>query len=304
MRQRGLPCENARRRTSGGGFVMLSAFSAGVRIAGVEAGSVRKAMRLALAAALVALLSSCATGRNPLAKWERSRNFNERQPMLIVLHYTTEESAEKSLHTLKTANSKGPVGVHYLLGRDGRIYQLVKDGKRAWHAGGGRWGTITDVNSASIGIEIDNSGHDPFPDVQIAQLIVLLRDLTTRLHIPPTQIIGHEDMAPARKIDPGPLFPWKRLYDAGFGVWPDESAGDPPPGFDPWLAMQAFGYPLEDRAAAVRAFHHRFRGSEGTELDERDLRILYALTRPPEPEPPSPAPGRAEPQPQQERIVE
>ena len=194
-------------------------------------------------ALLAALLSSCATGHNPLAKWERSRNFNERQPVLIVLHYTTEESSEKSLHTLKTANSKGPVGVHYLVGRDGRLFQLVKDGKRAWHAGGGRWGTITDVNSASIGIELDNSGHDPFPDVQVDKLIVLLNDLTQRLAIPRRQVIGHEDMAPGRKIDPGPLFPWKRLYEAGFGMWPDPDAGEPPPGFDGWLAMAAIGYP-------------------------------------------------------------
>ena len=231
---------------------------------------------------LVSLLSACATGRNPLAKWERSGNFNERQPMLVVLHYTTEESSEKSLHTLKTANSKGPVGVHYLVGRDGRLFQLVKDGKRAWHAGGGRWGTITDVNSASIGIELDNSGHDPFPDAQIDKLIVLLEDLTRRLGIPRQQVIGHEDMAPGRKIDPGPLFPWQRLHEAGFGLWPDADAGDPPPGFDGWLAMAAIGYPLDDREGALRSFRHRFRGveSQSAEFGFEDLRILYALTRP------------------------
>lgn len=239
-------------------------------------------IRILPALLLALLLSSCATGRNPLAKWERSPNFNERQPMLVVLHYTTEESAEKSLHTLKTTNSKGPVGVHYLIGRDGALYQLVKDGKRAWHAGSGRWGTITDVNSASIGVEIDNSGHDPFLDVQIDRLIALLDDLTRRLGIPRHQVIGHEDMAPGRKIDPGPLFPWKRLHEAGFGIWPDENAGDPPPGFDGWLAMAAVGYPLDDREGALRSFRHHFRGieSQGTELDAEDLRILYALTRP------------------------
>lgn len=228
------------------------------------------------------LLSSCATGHNPLAKWERSRNFNERQPVLVVLHYTTEESSEKSLHTLKTANSKGPVGVHYLVGRDGRLFQLVKDGKRAWHAGGGRWGTIADVNSASIGIELDNSGHDPFPDAQIDKLIVLLNDLTRRLAIPRQRVIGHEDMAPGRKIDPGPLFPWKRLHEAGFGLWPDPEAGDPPPGFDGWLAMAAVGYPLDDPEGALRSFRHHFRGieSQGVEFEAEDLRILYALTRP------------------------
>jgi N-acetylmuramoyl-L-alanine amidase len=233
-------------------------------------------------AGLALLLGACAHGRNPLAKWEPSPNFNQRQPMLIVLHFTSEDSVEESLHTLKTANSGGPVGVHYLIGRDGRIYQMVKDTQRAWQAGRGSWGTITDVNSASIGIEIDNDGHSLYPDAQIDSLIVLLRDLTTRLRIPPTQIIGHEDMAPARKVDPGPLFPWKRLFEAGFGVWPDANAGEPPAGFDPWLAMRAFGYDISDRAAAARAFHHRFRGMEGGELDAEDARILHALTRIPE----------------------
>jgi N-acetyl-anhydromuramyl-L-alanine amidase AmpD len=227
------------------------------------------------------LLAACAH-HNPLAKWERSPNFNDRQPMLIVLHYTAENSVEQSLHTLKTTNSTGRVGVQYLIGKDGRIYQMVADGKRAWQAGKGRWGTIADVNSASIGIEIDNNGHDPFPDAQIDSLIVLLQDLTTRLHILPTQIIGHEDLAPGRKIDPGPLFPWKRLYDAGFGIWPDANVVAAPPGFDGWLAMAAIGYSLDNRANALQSFRHRFRGieSQGEELDAEDLRILYALSRP------------------------
>ncbi|MFT4198184.1 MAG: N-acetylmuramoyl-L-alanine amidase [Pseudoxanthomonas sp.] len=250
----------------------------------------------AVAAAL--LLASCASGRNRLAQWQRSPNFNQREPILIVLHYTAGQSAAQSLHTLKTRNSGGPVSVHYLIGRDGRLYQLVRDDKRAWHAGGGRWGAITDVNSVSIGIELDNTGYEPFPDVQIDQLIVLLNDLTARLHIPRTQVIGHEDLAPGRKIDPGPLFPWQRLHDAGFGLWPDANAGAPPPGFDGWLAMEALGYDLSDRAGALRSFHHHFRGmqSEGAELDPEDLRILYALTRPPPQVPAGPAPASPLPQ--------
>jgi N-acetyl-anhydromuramyl-L-alanine amidase AmpD len=234
---------------------------------------------LSLAALL--LLAACAH-HNPLAKWERSPNYNERQPILIVLHYTAENSVEEALHTLKTSNSTGPASVQYLIGKDGKIYQLVADNKRAWHAGGGHWGTITDVNSTSIGVEIDNNGHDPFTDAQIDSLIVLLHDLTKRLRIPRTQVIGHEDLAPGRKIDPGPLFPWKRLYDAGFGIWPDPSVGNPPAGFDGWLAMAAIGYSLDNHADALRSFRHHFRGidSQGDELDAEDLRILYALTRP------------------------
>lgn len=239
-------------------------------------------MRLLLAALMAALVGACAHSgpRNPLATWVPSKNFDERRPVVIVLHYTEQDSVEQSLDTLRSRNSGGRVSSHYLVGKDGKVYQLVSDTQRAWHAGAGRWGAITDVNNASIGIEIDNDGKSPFPDAQVDSLIVLLRDLTQRLRIPPTQIIGHSDLAPTRKIDPGPLFPWKRLAEAGFGIWPAEGAGDPPPGFDPWLALQAIGYSVNNRADTARAFHHRFRGMEGAELDAEDLRILHALTTP------------------------
>lgn len=253
--------------------------------------SVTPARRILAVAALTVLLAACAHSgpRNPLATWVPSKNFDERRPVVIVLHYTEQDSVEQSLDTLRSRNSGGRVSSHYLLGKDGKIYQLVSDAKRAWHAGAGRWGAITDVNNASIGIEIDNDGKSPFPDAQIDSLIVLLRDLTTRLRIPPTQIIGHSDLAPTRKIDPGPLFPWKRLHDAGFGLWPADPTQDPPAGFDPWLALQAIGYSIDNRADTVRAFHHRFRGMEGTELDAQDLRILHALTRTADTTPPAPA---------------
>jgi N-acetylmuramoyl-L-alanine amidase len=238
-------------------------------------------MRWRWIVALVALASLAACGplpvHNPLATWVPSRNYDARSPMLIVLHFTDQASVQQSLDTLRTHNSGGPVSAHYLIGKDGRIYQLVADSERAWHAGPGRWGTITDVNSASIGIELDNDGHSPFPPAQIRSLLLLLTDLTDRLHIPRTQIIGHEDLAPERKDDPGPLFPWNELAAAGFGVWPQGVLLDPPPGFDPWMALAAIGYPLDDRAAAVRAFHNHFRGAGGDELDPQDSRILYAL---------------------------
>src|SRR5690606_6248710 len=123
------------------------------------------------------------------------------------MHATEQASARESLDTLRTANSGGPVSAHYLVGDDGRLYQLVADADRAWHAGGGRWGTLTDLNSASIGIEIDNDGSEPYTDAQIAALLRLLDDLTTRLYIPKTQVIAHADLAPTRKRDPGARFP-------------------------------------------------------------------------------------------------
>jgi len=230
---------------------------------------------------VLVLLAACAPApaRNPLATWVPSPNHDERRAQLIVLHFTEQSSVQKSLDTLRTGNGEGPVSAHYLIGRDGHIYQLVADAQRAWHAGAGRWGTITDVNSASIGIELDNDGHSPYTPVQIDSLLHLLADLTDRLRIPRTQIVGHEDFAPTRRSDPGPLFPWKQLADAGFGRWPQGTLIDPPAGFDPWMALGEVGYPLNDRSAAVHAFHHHYRGMEGDTLDAQDLRILYALTR-------------------------
>ena len=235
------------------------------------------ASRLLFASILLACLSACGPVRNPMARWVPSPNYDARRPVAIVIHFTDQGSVQKSLHTLRTANSGGPVSAHYLVGSDGAIYQLVADDERAWQAGPGRWGTITDLNSASIGIELDNAGHTPFAQAQIDSLLRLLADLTTRLHIPPTQIIGHEDLAPGRKDDPGPLFPWQRLAEAGYGLWPRGPLVDPPPGFDPWMALALVGYPLDDRPAAVRSFHHHFRGMEGDMLDAQDLRVLYAL---------------------------
>src|SRR5688500_7205847 len=151
------------------------------------------------------LLAACthAPPRNPMAQWVPSPNQSARKPMLIVLHYTEQESVSQSLHTLRTANSGGPVSAHYLIGEKGDLYQLVADERRAWHAGGGSWGTISDVNSASIGIEIDNDGVEPFTEPQIATLLRLLDDLCTRHGIPRTNVIGHADMAPTRKIEIG-----------------------------------------------------------------------------------------------------
>jgi N-acetylmuramoyl-L-alanine amidase len=232
--------------------------------------------------ALILLLTGCVTAapHNPMATWVPSPNYDIRRPVVIVLHFTDQHSVQESLDTLRGHNSGGPVSAHYLVGRGGHIYQLVADQLRAWHAGGGRWGTITDLNSASIGIEIDNDGHSPFAPAQISSLLRLLTDLTTRLGISRTQIIGHEDLAPGRKTDPGPLFPWQQLAAAGFGRWPQGVLLNPPAGFDPWMAMAVVGYSLDDRAGAMRSFHDHFRGGDvtGESFDARDLRILYNLT--------------------------
>lgn len=233
-----------------------------------------------LAAACALALAACQTTapRNPIATWVPSPNYDIRRPQLIVVHFTEQESVRQSLHTLRTRNSGGRVSAHYLVGEDGRIYQLVSDEHRAWHAGAGSWGTIHDLNSASIGIEIDNDGREPYTRAQVEALIRLLEDLTTRHRIPKTAVIGHSDLAPGRKVDPGPLFPWKRLHEAGFGIWPDPDAPPPPPGFDPVTALRLIGYPVDDLEATIRSYRMRFRGDTASALDEEDLRILHALT--------------------------
>lgn len=245
-----------------------------------------KARLVALLA--TALLCACTAqpARNPLAEWVPSPNHDERRPVLIVIHATEQNGVERSLHTLRTQNRGGPVSAHYLIGRGGSLHQLVADERRAWHAGAGRWGTITDLNSTSIGIELDNNGGADFPPAQIDTLLRLLDDLCTRLRIPRHQIIAHYDMAPMRKRDPNVLFPWKALADAGFGPWPEDDAPPAPEGFDAWLALAAFGYPLDDPQAALRAFQRRFRGIESVlppdatqAPDAEDARILHALTR-------------------------
>ena len=239
-----------------------------------------------------AVLAGCAHehARNPMAEWVPSPNHDVRDPVIVVIHATEQGSATESLDTLRTRNAGGPVSAHYLVGDDGRIYQLVPDALRAWHAGGGRWGTITDLNSASIGIELDNDGSEPFTTAQVDSLVRLLEDLTERHGIPRTAVIAHADMAPMRKRDPGAHFPWATLAEAGFGQWPTGELVDPPPGFDPWMALRLLGYPLADatpgdeRAAAVRAFHRHFRGIDDGDdpaatLDGEDARILYGLVR-------------------------
>ena len=231
------------------------------------------------AAALALLLATaCQAPRNALAAWEPSPNFNARRPQLVVIHHTAETTFEGALRILQTQNSGGPVSSHYLIGRDGRLAQLVSDDHRAYHAGGGTWGPFRDLNSISIGIELDNNGYEPFAQPQIDALLLLLEDLTRRFSIPRTNVTGHADVDPVRKQDPNGAFPWKLLAERGYGLWPDEALVDPPAGFDPWLALKVIGYSLKDPAATVRAFHLHYKGTrEPAVLDDLDARILWNL---------------------------
>ena len=163
-----------------------------------------------------------------------SPNFNDRAPSValcyVVLHYTGMKTGAEARERL--CNQAAKVSAHYLIEEDGSIYQLVDEDKRAWHAGESFWRGVTDMNSASIGIELVNPGHEfgyvPFPEVQIEALIELSRGILTRHLIPPQRVVGHSDVAPARKVDPGELFPWEQLAANGIGMVPPPLAGEVP----------------------------------------------------------------------------
>jgi N-acetylmuramoyl-L-alanine amidase len=194
-----------------------------------------------------------------------SPNFDERAlPVtMLVLHYTGMPDAAGAIARLKDPAAK--VSAHYFVAEDGQILRLVAEDKRAWHAGRSWWRGVTDINSASIGIEIVNPGHEfgyrPFPEEQIDALIPLVADIVERHAITRGNVVGHSDIAPARKQDPGELFPWHRLARLRLALpRPTKNLMDPrwtDGGF--LLALERFGYDVRDGQAAVTAFQRRFR---------------------------------------------
>lgn len=195
-----------------------------------------------------------------------SPNFNERKmPIsMIVLHYTALPSCEDALDVLcdgDPARPSGRVSAHYLVDLDGTIFQMVDETKRAWHAGVGAWRDVRDVNSASIGIEIQNVGLDgngrrvPFPAAQIKAVTELCKDIQYRHSIRNENIVGHCDVAPARKQDPGEGFPWRLLAEAGVGLWTDQFA-EPDLPTDKMLAL--IGYDVSDLDKALVAFRRHW----------------------------------------------
>ena len=150
---------------------------------------------------------------DPSVQWRPSPNFNERRPNFVIVHATGDDTAAQALRTLTDPQSQ--VSSHYLIGREGTVYQLVDERNRAWHAGESKWGAHTDLNSTSLGIELDNNGREPFPEVQISALLKLLDGIADRYRIPTANYLGHGDIAPRRKVDPSRYFPWKRLADEG-----------------------------------------------------------------------------------------
>jgi N-acetylmuramoyl-L-alanine amidase len=181
---------------------------------------------------------------------------------MVVLHYTGMETAASAIDRL--ADPAAKVSAHWVVAEDGQVVRMVGEAERAWHAGKSWWRGVTDVNSASVGIEIVNPGHEfgyrPFPEEQMAAVEALVAAAVKRFAILPANVVGHSDVAPARKDDPGELFDWPRLARAGLAM------PIPAGGFDPgWtdagtlLALARYGYDVTDPKAAVVAFQRRFR---------------------------------------------
>lgn len=208
----------------------------------------------------------------------RSPNFGPRRdglrPELVVLHYTAMDSCEAACRAL--CDPAREVSAHYLISEAGDVTALVDEDMRAWHAGAGEWAGRGDVNSRSIGIELSNTGYTPFAARQIAALEALLPGILSRWSIAPEGVIAHSDMAPGRKIDPGPRFDWQRLARQGLTVWPEprDSAVDR----GRFRADAArFGYPEMEDDLLLATLRLRFRPRHEGPLDARDMGIMADL---------------------------
>ncbi|MBY0245132.1 MAG: N-acetylmuramoyl-L-alanine amidase [Sphingobacteriaceae bacterium] len=207
--------------------------------------------------------------------WVGTVNMGMRKPNFVVLHHTAQDSTAQTLKTFTI--TKTGVSAHYVVGRNGEIVQMVNDYLRAYHAGAGKWGNVTDLNSCSIGIEIDNNGVEPYSEIQIQSVLKLCKTLKKRYNIPVANFIAHADIAPKRKSDPA-NFPWQRLAQNGIGFWYDDVMETPPSNFDALSALRIIGYDVSDAKAAVVAFKRHFIQTDlSATLSENDIKILFNL---------------------------
>ena len=194
---------------------------------------------------------------------------------MIILHYTGMPSGERAVRWL--CDPESAVSSHYVVEGDGRVLQLVEENRRAWHAGKSYWAGETDINSRSIGIEIVNPGHEfgyrAFPEPQIQGVIALCRDVLLRHIVPPQHVLAHSDVAPFRKIDPGELFPWQTLHEAGIGHW-----------VAPEPLTEGVSLKIGERGEGVNALRAALRGygydlAAGDEYDATTETIVTAFQR-------------------------
>ena len=216
---------------------------------------------------------------NTSPEWVGTTNFGMRKPNFVIIHHTAQNACDTTLRTFTLKRTQ--VSAHYVICESGTVYHMLNDYLRAWHAGNSRWGNLTDVNSSSIGIELDNNGFEPFTDAQINSLISLLGNLKRAHGIPAANFIGHADIAPTRKNDPNVNFPWKKLADNGFGLWwGDTSKVTIPAGFDHIQALRIVGYDIRDTSAAIQAFRRHFITVDGKgSLSNAESKVLFVLMK-------------------------
>ena len=211
------------------------------------------------------------------SSWIGTTNFGLRKPEFVIIHHTAQNSCEQTFRTFTLPRTQ--VSAHYVICKDGTVHHLLNDYLRAWQAGISSWGNNKDINSCSIGIELDNNGFDSFPAAQINSLLTVLHTLKYLYNIPAANFIGHADIAPTRKNDPNVKFPWQLLSQNGYGLWYDDTTNvSVPENFNDVQALRIIGYPIKDSNAAIVAFKRHFEMQDSsTFLGNGDKKILYNL---------------------------
>jgi N-acetylmuramoyl-L-alanine amidase len=210
------------------------------------------------------------------ASWIGTTNFNIRKPNYVIIHHTAQNSCEQTLNTFTLTRTQ--VSAHYVICKNGSVHHMLNDYLRAWHAGVAKWGGLTDVNSASVGIEIDNNGFESFTEPQMNSLLQLLDTLKRKYNIPVANFIGHSDIAPSRKVDPNIYFSWKALADRGFGIWYNDTTNIiVPENFNSVQALRIIGYDVRDSSSAIKAFKRHFMQDTLGIIAEPDKKILFDL---------------------------
>jgi N-acetylmuramoyl-L-alanine amidase len=205
-------------------------------------------------------------------------NFSLRKPNYVIIHHTAQDSCSQTLKTFTLARTQ--VSAHYVICRDGTVFHMLNDFMRAHHAGISRWGNNSDINSSSIGIEIDNNGKEPFSYTQMNSLLSLLGRLKSAYNIPQANFIGHADIAPGRKVDPSRLFSWKMLADSGYGFWYDTTNTVVPADFNTMQALRIIGYNIKDTGIAIQSYKIHFVPQDSTRVvGDTDRKILYELMK-------------------------
>jgi N-acetylmuramoyl-L-alanine amidase len=211
--------------------------------------------------------------------WAGTPNMGLRRPNYVIIHHTASNNYNEALQEFLTPGGR-EASAHYLICKDGTVYHLLNDLLRSHHAGDSKWGNTTDLNSSSIGIELDNNGYQPFSEAQISSLTILLERLKIAYKIPEANFIGHGDIAPTRKMDPNYQFPWKELSVKGYGLWWDDTTNvRVPENFDYMMALRIVGYDISTPASAIVAFKRHFMQDAKNGMTPEAIKILYTLYR-------------------------